>query len=309
MREPTYTVYRATDCVPGMAELAEGSIDLCVTSIPFAALFSYSGKTEDVGNCRDGVDLQDSQFGLNMRFVISQLLRVMAPGSITAIHIQQLYTTKVQHGYMGIRDFRGAVISMFAAGGYQPHGEVAIPKNPQAVAQRSKRHSLLFVTGKRDGRALAPATNDHILLFRKPGQGTPVPCLYDAQTNPSGWVSTEQWIKWASGVWGDIRETDVVEGWHDVKEQGDERHVCPIQLEPVRRLIKIYSNPGDVVLDPFMGVGSVGAVAIEQGRNAIGYEIKESYAAKAVKICELALAKRRQSQEELPLFSGLRAAD
>lgn len=304
---PTYEIFNQ-DCVTGMAErLAPDSIDLCVTSIPFGSLFSYSGKTEDVGNNVDGVDMRGSQFGLHFRFFVAQLLRVMAPGCVVAVHIQQLVATKVQHGAMGRRDFRGAVVDLFGAGGFDWTGEIVIPKNPQVIAQRQKLHSLLFITGKRDARALAPAVNDFILVFRKPGEGAPVPSLYDPEINPGGWVTTDEWIRDARGVWTDIRETDVVEGWREVLEEGDERHVCPLQLEVIRRLVRLYSAPGATVMDPFSGVGSTGAVCMEQDRHYKAFELKESYWRKSIKICEMALARRHQEQT-LPLFAGLDVA-
>lgn len=215
------------DCVTGMAEqMGSESADLIITSIPFSNLFMYSGKLEDVGNSWDGTDSRDSHFGLHMRFVVEQMLNVLRPGCIAAIHVQQLLTTKVQHGYMGRRDFRGAVVDLFSAGGFQWTGEIGIPKNPQAMAQRQKLHSLLFVTGMRDGRALAPAVNDYVLIFRKPGEGTPVPCLYDPQKNPNGWLSKDEWIRDAKGIWWDIQETDTLEGWRTAGDEDDEKHVC-----------------------------------------------------------------------------------
>lgn len=267
------------DCIAGMAaRLEPESVDLCVTSIPFGALFSYSAKTEDVGNNADGIDMRGGQFGLNLRFWAEQLVRVMREGSIVGMHIQQLLTTKVQHGYMGRRDFRGAVIDVMGAAGFEWKAEISIPKNPQAIAQRQKLHSLLFVTGMRDGRRLAPAINDFILIFAKPGEHpTPVPCLFDAERNPHGWVTRQDWINWARGTWADIQETDVLDGWKSAREDNDERHVCPLQLEVIRRLVKLYSNPGELVLDPFMGIGSTAYVAVEQGRAALGFELKESY--------------------------------
>lgn len=301
MTEPTYTIHNS-DCVQGMADRLEpDSIDLTVTSIPFAALFQYSGKTEDIGNCQDGVDFRATQFGLHFRFFLEQLYRVMAPGSLSCIHIQQLITTKVEHGYMGRRDFRGAVIDMFSTAGFDWTGEVAIPKNPQVIAQRQKLHSLLFVTGKRDARKLAPAVNDYVLMFKKPGEGTAVPALFDAETNPGGWLTTEEWIRDAHGVWTDIRETDTLTGWQYARESDDEKHVCPLQLEVIRRCIRLYSNPGDTVMDPFMGIGSTAWVAIEQGRDAVGFELKESYFEQAVRNAEKALEKRK-TESFLPLF-------
>lgn len=287
------------DCVRGMSDrLAPESVDLTVTSIPFGSLFMYSGKSEDIGNNSDGTDMRAGGFGLHMRFFIEQLHRVMRPGCNVCIHIQQLLTYKVQHGYMGRRDFRGAVVDLFSAGGFDWKGEVAIPKNPQAMAQRLKLHSLMFATGYRDARQLAPAVNDYVMIFQKPGEAAPVPALarrgeYEpddadeeignelptplAPGQVAGWVTTEEWIRWASGVWSDIQETDVLDGYRSAREEDDERHVCPLQLEVIRRCIKLYSNPGETVLDPFMGIGSSAYVALEQGRNAVGFELKESY--------------------------------
>ena len=252
--KPTYEIH-LQDCIAGMAErLKPDSIDLVVSSIPFSDLFIYSGKTEDVGNNEDGVDSRQSMFGLNLRFFIHQLLRVVKPGCNACIHIQQLVAYSNKHGFIGRRDFRGAVIDMFMAGGFDYYGEVAIPKNPQIVARRSNLHSLMFVTGKRNSRELAPACNDFMLIFKKPGDcDAPCRALYDREQNPGGWVTSDEWIKWASGCWSDIRETDVLTGWNAAREEEDEKHVCPLQLEVIRRCIKLYSAPGEVILDPYNG--------------------------------------------------------
>lgn len=292
------------DCIPGMAErLAAESVDCCITSIPFGALFSYSHKAEDIGNNQDGTAMHADQFGLHMRFFIEQLNRVMAPGSVTCIHVQQLLRYKVQHGFMGLRDFRGSVIAMFELHGFQPHGEVAIPKNPQAVAQRLKLHSLMFATGKRDSRGLAPAMNDYVLFFRKPGDGRPVRGLYDVAANPDGWFTQEDWIKWARGVWDDILEIDTLQGWRCARENDEERHVCPLQLEVIRRCLLLYSAPGDLVLDPFMGIGSTAVVALENGRNAVGFELKESYWKMA--LANVAKAGKSKTETDLPLLAAM----
>lgn len=297
-----FTIYNE-DCITGMAERLESeSVNLCISSIPFGALFMYSGKAEDIGNNPDGVDMRASQFGLHMRFAIEQLFRVIEPGGIAAIHIQQLITTKVQHGAMGRRDLRGATVDLFGAGGFDWTGEFVIPKNPQAMAQRMKLHSLLFITGKRDARKLAPAMNDYVLVFRKPGEGgTPVPALYDMTINPHGWVTTDEWIRDACGVWGDIRETDVLTGWRDAREEDDEKHVAPLQLEVIRRCVRLWSNPGGLVLDPFSGIGSTGVVALEQGRRYVGFELKESYFDQSIRNLEREL-ERQRAEQTLPLF-------
>lgn len=298
-----YQIY-CMDCITGMAaHLDPDSVNLVVTSIPFGALFQYSGKQEDIGNNADGIDMRASQFGLHMRFCIEQLFRVVEPGGVLCIHIQQLVTTKVQHGVMGRRDLRGATVDLFCAGGFDWTGEFVIPKNPQAMAQRMKLHSLLFVTGKRDARALAPAMNDYVLVFRKPGEGTPVPALYDPEINPGGWVTTDEWIRDARGLWTDIRETDVLTGWRDAREADDEKHVCPLQLTVVRRCVRLWSNPDALVLDPFGGIMSTGVVALEQGRRFTGFELKESYFSQGRRNLEKELL-RQKAEATLPLFEA-----
>lgn len=283
------------DCVTGMAaRLAPASVHLAVSSIPFGSLFSYSGTMRDLGNNQDGVDLRAGQFGLHMRFVVEQLARVMKPGCNVCIHIQQLLKYKNQHGAMGRRDLRGAVVDLFEAGGFDWKGEVVIPKNPQIMAQRLSLHCLMFITGKRNAADLAPAVNDYLMIFQRPGEReAPVPALHD-RDNPGGWVTTEEWIKWASGVWTDIHETDVLDDWDGAREEGDEKHVCPLQLEVIRRPVRLYTNPGEIVLDPFMGIGSTAVVALEQGRQAVGFELKESYWRMACRNAEGQKAASRQ---------------
>lgn len=304
------------DCVAGMAELDADSIDLCISSIPFGALFMYSGKTEDIGNNQDGVDMEEGQFGLHMRFFCDALLRVMKPGCNVCIHIQQLLAYKNQHGWMGRRDFRNAVIYLFRQAGFIWTGEIAIPKNPQAMAQRLSLHSLMFATGKRDSRNWAPAVNDFIMIFQKPGEAvSPCRALYDAKANPEGWMTTEQWIKWAEGVWADIQETDVLDGYRSARENDEERHVCPLQLSVIYRLASMYSAPGDTILDPFMGIGSTAYIALggecrdgklKQSRNAIGFELKESYHALALRNLEkLGRKQVRDAEPDLiEIFGG-----
>lgn len=303
----TYAVFNK-DCVPGLADLEAESADLCVTSIPFASLFMYSGKPEDVGNSPDaGLDFVGSPFGLHMRFFIEQLMRVLKPGTLACIHVQQLLTYKIQHGFMGRRDFRGAIVDLFSAGGFNWVGEFVIAKNPQAIAQRQQLHSLLFITGKRNARALAPAVNDYVMLFKKPGDAPPVAAIYDQAENPGGWVSTEEWIRDAHGVWTDIREMDVLEGYKSAREDDDEKHVCPLQLTVIRRLVRLYSNPGEMVLDPYMGIGSTGVVALEEGRSTVGFELKESYHRQALR--HLAEATERvASGQRLPLLDLMEVA-
>ena len=281
------------DCITGMAKrIPDESVHLSITSIPFEELFTYSGKLEDVGNNGSTIDITAGRFALNMRFVVAQLLRVTAPGCNVVIHIQQLLAYKNQHGYQGRRDFRGAMIDVFSAGGFQFIGEVAIPKDPQQMAQRLNLHSLQFKTGyARSATSWAMAPNDYCLIFQKPGEvAVPVRPLAHRE-NPGGWITTEDWIKWASGVWPDILQMDVLDGWRSARESEEEKHVCPLQLSLIYRFAQIYTNPISIqpdvtILDPFMGIGSTAYVALGgechdgallEPRNVIGFELKESY--------------------------------
>lgn len=280
------------DCIAGMQEhLADASIHLTVTSIPFEELFTYSGKPEDVGNNGSTIDIRSGRFALNMRFVVEQLLRVTAPGCNVCIHIQQLLSYKNQHGHMGRRDFRGAMIDVFGAGGFLFAGEFAIQKNPQTMAKRLNLHSLQFKTGyARHAGLLAPCVNDYVLIFHKYGD-PPAPVRpIKHKSNPTGWLTTEDWVRDAHGIWTDILEIDTLDA-RGCKEADEEKHVCPLQLEVIRRLIRLYTNPehlqpGVTVLDPFVGIGSTACVAIEQGRNTVGFELKESYHRMAVRNVE-----------------------
>jgi len=321
--EATYKIHNR-DCINGLAEFVpDNSIHLTVTSIPFEELFTYSGKLEDVGNNGSTVDVRAGRFALNMRFVVAQILRVTATGCNVCIHIQQLLAYKNQHGFMGRRDFRGAMIDVFSAGGFRFVGECVIPKDPQQMAQRLNLHSLQFKTGyARDANNLAPAINDYVLIFQKPGEAAvPVRPLIH-KTNPGGWLTTEDWIKWASGVWDDILQIDTLDGWKSAREHDQEKHVCPLQLELIRRFVMLYTNgidmqPDVTVLDPFMGIGSTAYISLggptSQGdvvhcpRNVIGFELKESYHKQALANCEL--AKRRavkRERQDKPLLAAAR---
>lgn len=307
------------DCIRGLANrVPDNSVHLTITSIPFEELFTYSGKLEDVGNNGSTIDIRAGRFALNMRFVVDQLFRVTAPGCNVCIHIQQLLAYKNQHGFMGRRDFRGAMIDVFTVGGsvrcrvrdddgailpfvlpaltggegFHFVGDVAIPKDPQQMAQRLNLHSLQFKTGyARSSTNWAPAPNDYVLIFQKPGEPKAPVRPLQHKTNPDGWMTTEDWIKWANGTWNDILQTDVLDGWKAARETDEEMHVCPLQLSVIFRLASMYSNPVSrqpdaTILDPFMGIGSTAYVALggtaqdgalPEPRNVIGFELKESY--------------------------------
>lgn len=262
------------DSVERVRELADESVDLSVFSPPFMSLFTYSPSERDIGNARDG-----DEFWNHFGFLVDDLLRVTKPGRNCAVHVQQVPTTVAHDGVTGLRDFRGDVIRGFIDRGWVFHGEVTIDKDPQAQAIRTKAKGLLFVQKDRDRSWLRPAFADYILVFRKPGE--------NAEPIRSDEVSNEDWIEWARPIWYGIRESQTLNA-AEAREQADERHIAALQLETVKRCVLLWSNAGDVVLDPFTGIGTTGYVAVQNGRQFIGCELKRSYYEAAVRNIERA---------------------
>lgn len=264
------------DSCERLAELDDESVDLSVHSPPFASLYVYSPSTRDLGN-----SASREEFLQHYSYVIDHLLRVTKPGRIACVHVQQLTTTKTTHGVIGMTDFRGQVILGYEQAGWIYHGEVAVDKDPQAQAIRTKAQALMFGTLHRDSAMSRPALADYVLMFRKPGEN---------QVPIQGDVDNETWIEWARPVWYDIRETATL-NTRVAKDDADERHICPLQLPLIERCVRLWSNPGEHVLSPFAGIGSEGYVAIQQGRTFTGIELKASYWKTA---CENLLGAERQ---------------
>lgn len=250
------------DSCERLAELPDASVDLTVCSPPFASLFTYSPSLRDLGNSATREDFLE-HYG----YIIRETLRVTKPGRIACIHVQQLTTTRTTHGVIGLTDFRGQVIAAHMDAGWIFHGEVTVDKDPQAQAIRTKAQALMFVTKNRDSSMTRPALADYLLLFRKPGDNE-VPIKND--------VSNEEWIEWARPVWLGIRETRTL-NVRAARDDADEKHVCPLQLDFIERCVRLWSNRGETVLSPFAGIGSEGYIAVQQGRRFIGCELKPSY--------------------------------
>lgn len=263
------------DCVEMTRHLKAGSVGFSVYSPPFASLYTYSSSRRDLGNCKGFED-----FFRHYGFLVPEMLRVTAPGRRTAVHCQQLTTSKATHGVIGWRDFRGELIKAHVAAGWIYDGEICIDKNPQAQAIRTKSKQLMFVQKEKDSSWLRPAMADYILLFRAPGENA-VPVKTD--------VTNEEWILFAHPVWYGIRESNVL-GYRGAREEEDEKHICPLQLETIERCIRLWSNPGEVVFSPFAGIGSEGYVARRFGRRFVGVELKESYWTQAKNHLEIANA-------------------
>lgn len=250
------------DSCERLAEIEDDSIGMSVYSPPFASLFTYSPSPRDLGN-----SATRSEFLEHYGFIVREVLRTTMPGRVTCVHVQQLTTTKTTHGHTGLTDFRGDVIRCYLDAGWHFHGEVTIDKCPQAQAIRTKAQALMFVTKNRDSSATRPALADYLLLFRRPGENE-IPIKND--------VSNEEWIEWARPVWLDIKETNTLNA-RVARDEADERHICPLQLDFIERCVRLWSNPGEIVLSPFAGIGSEVYAAVKLGRRGLGVELKPSY--------------------------------
>jgi DNA modification methylase len=269
-----WAVYNA-DCIEAIRGVETGSVGLSVFSPPFSHLYVYSASDRDLGNSRD-----DQEFFAHFSYLIPEILRVTMPGRRCAVHVQQLTTSKSTHGVIGWRDFRADVVRAFVAAGWVYDGEVVIDKDPQAQAIRTKSKQLMFVQKERDSSWLRPAMADYILLFRHPGEN-PEPVKSD--------VTNEEWILWARPIWYGIRESDTL-SFREARSEKDEKHICPLQLGTIERCVRLWSNPGDVVMSPFMGIGSEGYVAVKNGRRFVGVELKPEYFAQAKRNIRSAVA-------------------
>lgn len=269
-----------------LAELDADSVDLSVFSPPFQSLYVYSPTERDLGNSGSR-----EEFWEHFHFIITQLLRVMKPGRNVAVHVAQLATTQVTHGVIGLHDFRGETISHFQREGFVYHGEVCIDKDPQAQAIRTHSKGLLFVQLRKDASWLRPGLADYILIFRKPGEN-------EEAIHPD--ITNNEWIEWARPIWYGIRETETL-NVVEARTEKDERHICPLQLGTIERVIRLWSNPGDLVLSPFAGIGSEGYESLLLNRRFVGVELKPEYFATAVRNLRRAEAKLN----ECTLFSEL----
>ncbi len=269
------------DCVERTAEVEDEAVGLCVFSPPFPGMYVYSDSERDLGNSRTIEELVD-HFG----YLIPELLRVLMPGRSCCVHLTQTIRVKYLDGYSGLRDFRGAVISAMEQAGFIYYGEVAIDKDPQVKAIRTKDQGLLFKSLASDASRMHMALADYLLQFRKPGENpTPIRAgISERYGNPEGWITQEEWIEWAAPVWyrasehypGGIRETDVLNA-AVARDAPDERHIAPLQLGVIERAVKLWSNPDDVIFSPFAGIGSEGVGALRCGRRFVGVELKPSY--------------------------------
>jgi hypothetical protein len=280
------------DCVDAVRAMPDNSIHYSIFSPPFASLYTYSDSIKDMGNCRT-----HSEFYEHLEFLATDLYRVMMPGSNLSFHCMNLPISKERDGFIGVADFRGDMIHIFQKAGFIFHSEVCIWKDPVTAMQRTKALGLLHKQVKKDSCMSRQGIPDYLVTMRKHGEN-PERVGHTAQGFP-----VSQWQEWASPVWMDIDPSDTLQR-KSAREHDDERHICPLQLEVIRRGLILWSNPGDTVLSPFAGIGSEGYVAIGQERKFVGIELKESYFQQAVANLKVARADSRTLFTDETLNAG-----
>ncbi len=276
-----YAIYNG-DSIELIKGIPTNSIHYSVSSIPFSSLYTYSNSERDLGNSRDY-----NQFWNHFEFLIKEWFRVAMTGRLVSIHCMNLPTTKQFHGYIGIQDFRGDIIRGFQQAGFIYHSEVCIWKDPVTAMQRTKALGLLHKQLKKDSCMSRQGIPDYLVTFRKPGNNDePV-----EHTNES--FPVQLWQRYASPVWMDINPSETLQR-ESAREDADERHICPLQLQVIDRGIELWTNPNDQVFDPFGGIGSTGYEAVKMGRRAVMFELKESYYQQMVKNMERAVLDKEQ---------------
>lgn len=313
MKQPEYSgnwfALHNSDCIEGMHAMPADSIDCTVFSPPFGDLFVYSDSERDLGNAGTG-----AKFVNQYRFFAEALTRVMKPGRVACVHCTDLPSRKGRDGFIGLQDFSGDLIKAHTDAGMIYHGRVTIWKDPVVEMQRTKALGLLHKQIRKDSTMNRVGMPDYILFFRKPGDnpdrvehaalgdtseatviarkwithmhklGLASECPPDdalAELVEHAQFDVYEWQKLASPVWMRIQQGNVLNGWRSAKGQGDEKHVCPLQLDVIENCLRLYSKPGDVVMDPFNGIGSTGHVAIKMKRRYLGFELKPEYAEQA----------------------------
>lgn len=278
-----FALYNGDSC-----EVLQGiptdSIHYSITSIPFASLYTYSNSDRDLGNSKSY-----GEFAEHYSFLSQQWYRIMMPGRLVSIHCMNLPAMKERDGFIGVKDFRGDVIRWMQAAGFIFHSEVCIWKNPVVEMQRTKALGLLHKQIKKNSCMSRMGIPDYVVTFRKPGEN-PEPTEHTNESYPvDHWqqVASPVWDEYPAPVWWDINQSATLQR-ASARTDKDEKHICPLQLPVIERCIELWTNPGDVVLDPFDGIGSTGYQAIKMGRRHVGVELKDSYFAQAAANLQLA---------------------
>lgn len=268
-----YSLYNGDSCEI-MTTIPDNSIHYSIFSPPFADLYVYSNSERDMGNCKS-----KSEFYEHFRFIVKELYRIMMNGRLVSFHCMNLPTSKQRDGFIGITDFRGELIRLFEECGFIYHSEVCIWKDPVIAMQRTKALGLLHKQIKKDSAICRQGIADYLITMRKPGDN-PEKITHTNESFP-----VHIWQNYASPVWMDINPSDTLQRT-SAREEKDEKHICPLQLDVIKRGINLWTNPNDIVFTPFMGIGSEVYQALKMGRRGIGIELKESYYNQAVVNCE-----------------------
>lgn len=280
-------IYHLGDCVEMFTAMPTASVDFSIFSPPFASLYTYSNSDRDMGNSTD------EQFWQHFQFLIPQLYRVLRPGRLLSFHCMNLPSIKERDGVIGIKDFRGDLIRAFQKAGFIYHSEVTIWKDPVTAMQRTKAIGLLYKQLRKDSALSRQGIPDYLVTMRKP-EPNPVPITKTHESFP-----VARWQNYASPVWMDINPSDTLQR-ESAREEDDERHICPLQLQVIERAIELWTNPDEVVASPFGGIASEGYVALKMGRRFIGTELKRSYWEQGVRNLKIA-----EQGSQSSLFAGL----
>jgi DNA modification methylase len=263
-----YAAYHG-DCVEVLKGLPDASVGYSIFSPPFASLYTYSNSPRDMGNVRD-----DAEFFAHFDFLIAELRRVIKPGRNVSFHCMDMPSSKERDGVIGLKDFPGDLLRAFQKHGFIFHAKVTIWKDPVTAMQRTKALGLLHKSVRENAAMCRMGIPDYLITVRAPGEQAER--VTHGQEFP-----VDLWQKVASPVWMDINPSDTLQ-FRSAREHDDERHICPLQLDVIRRGVMLWTNPGDIVLSPFMGIGSEGYVSLEMGRRFVGTELKASYYQQAV---------------------------
>jgi DNA modification methylase len=259
------------DCVDVMRQIPDASIGFSMYSPPFSNLFTYSDSESDIGN-----SVSDAEFRQHYGYALDELTRITQQGRLSAVHCSDLPLTKWKDGVIGIKDLSGDIIRLHQDRGWVLHSRVTVWKDPVVEMTRTKALGLLYKQLQKDSTRSRQGMADYVLVFRAPGENAE-PVGQDSMHFP-----VSQWQQWASPVWMDIRQTNTL-NVQQARDNKDERHVCPLQLDLIERCIVMWSNPDDTVISPFMGIGSEGVVSLQHKRKFIGVELKDTYFAVASK--------------------------
>jgi DNA modification methylase len=266
------------DSCQEIANIETGKVGLTVTSPPFGNLYIYSDAISDMGNCAD-----NGEFIEHFRYLAREMLRVTMDGRLCVIHCKDLPLYMNRDGAAGLFDFPGSIIKMFGEEGWTYHSRVTIWKDPVIEMERTKNYGLLYCNLRANACVSRQGMADYLIVFRKWTAGVQEDSIrINAVTHTKDEFPLEQWQKWASPVWMDIQQTDVLNG-RIARQDGDEKHICPLQLDLIERCIRMWSNPGDLILDPFNGIGSTGYEALKCERRYVGIELKRGYFDQSVK--------------------------